>query len=190
MGNTNSSLTLDEIEDLMSWSKFTPKEIEFLFDRFAELDIRSQGYLSFNELMRIPEFHSNPLSSLIIREIERMLDYDKISFPYFLEIMEIFSDKKDKKFRISFLFNVFDLNNNARLCDHVLSQIGAMINNKDFKVVMKTYDIENKGYLSYRDFSRFYIINKIENVMIIDFSKSITEKKTLNLKEFFKQIFS
>lgn len=191
MGNMHSStLTQDEIEDLTSWTTFTPREIEVLFDRFCELDIRSQGYLTFIELMRIPELHSNPLSNLIIREIEHMIDYNNISFPHFLEIMEIFSVRKDKKFRINFLFKVFDLNNDNKLCEHTLRKIGSLIDNSDFASVLKIYDVDSKGYLSYRDFTRFYITQNIDEAMAIDFSKNIPEKKTMNIREFFKQIFS
>lgn len=191
MGNVHSSaLTHDEIEDLMSWTTFTAQEIEMLFDRFSELDVRSQGYLTFIELMRIPEFHSNPLSSLIMREVEHIVDYNNITFPHFLEIMEIFSAWKDKKFRIGFLFKVLDLNNNNRLCAHTLNKIGYLMNNSSFADVLKTYDVENKGYLTYKDFARFYITQDIDKSMRIDFSKNIPEKKTLNIKEFFQQMFS
>ncbi|KAL0266066.1 UNVERIFIED_CONTAM: hypothetical protein PYX00_011783 [Menopon gallinae] len=177
----SSALTQDEIEELTSWTTFTPREIEVLFDRFSELDIRSQGYLTFIELMRIPELHSNPLSNLIIREIEHIIDYNNISFPHFLEIMEIFSVRKDKKFRISFLFRVFDLNNDNKLCVHTLMKIGSLIDNNDFASVLKIYDIDNKGYLSYKDFTRFYITQHLDEAMAIDFSRNIPEKKTMNL---------
>lgn len=191
MGNVYSSaLTNDEIDDLKSWSTFTTREIEMLFDRFCELDVKSQGYLTYIELMRIPEFHSNPLSSLIIREIENMVDYNNISFPHFLEIMESFSLRTDKKFRIDFLFKVFDLNSENRLSAHTLTKIGHLLGNNDFASVLRAYDKENKGYLNYKDFTRFYVTQNIDEVMTVDFSKRIPEKKTLNVKEFFQLMFS
>ncbi|RVD90581.1 EF-Hand Ca2+-binding protein [Tubulinosema ratisbonensis] len=189
MGNTTSDLTNDEIEDLTTWTTFTPKEIEVIFDRFNELDIRNNGYLSFTELMRLPEFHSNPLAPLFIREIERIVDYNNISFPHFLEILEIFSVRKDAKHRILFLFKVFDLNNENRLCKHVLRKIAFMIGSTDFYSVLKDYDLENKGYLNYKDFTKFYYNENVDEVLAFDYSKHIPKRKWLNFRELIRFLF-
>lgn len=189
MGNTTSALTTDEIEDLTSWTSFQPKEIETIFDRFNELDVRNKGFLSFTELMRLPEFHSNPLAPLFIREIERMVDYNNISFPHFLEILEVFSVRKDSSHRIIFLFRVFDLNHENKLCKHVLRKIAYMIGSTDFYSALKLYDNGDKGYLSFKDFTKFYYNEEIDSVMAFDFSKNIPKKKLLNFREFFRFIF-
>ncbi|KCZ79709.1 hypothetical protein H312_02899 [Anncaliia algerae PRA339] len=189
MGNTPSALTTDEIEDLCTWTTFSPKEIEAIFDRFNELDVRNNGYLSFTELMRIPEFHSNPLAPLFIREIERMIDYNKITFPHFLEVLEVFSVKKDCKHRIIFLFRVFDLNNENKLCKHVLRKISYMIGSTDFYSVLKMYDNDNKGYLSFKDFIKFYHNEEIDSILAFDYSKNIPKKNILSFRKLFKFLF-
>lgn len=189
-GEINSALTQEELEDITSWSSFSKREVIALFDRFCELDIYSKGFITYVELMRVPEFHSNPLSSLLIREIEHRTNGDNLTFPYFLEIMSIFNFRCDKKLRIDFLFKAFDMNNNNRLCRHVLCKIGHLIGNYKFPMhVLNVYDLENKGYISHKDFVKFYINEDLEKKFAINFEDYFVEKKTLGFREFFKQMF-
>lgn len=66
MGAKLSTLAQDDIHELSSTSHFSEAEIHNLYDRFKRLDRDGSGSLSPEELLSIPEFAMNPLSSLIL----------------------------------------------------------------------------------------------------------------------------
>ncbi|EOB12049.1 calcineurin beta subunit, partial [Nosema bombycis CQ1] len=124
MGNMHSSILYEEeIEAIKSTTVFEYAEIEHLFDRFLYFDKMNLGYLTYNELNNIPEFEINPFSKLIINFLEKKMDYEHISFLCFLSFLEIFHVKTDKSVRINFLFDIFDLHRDGRLCKVVLTRI-------------------------------------------------------------------
>jgi serine/threonine-protein phosphatase 2B regulatory subunit len=66
MGAKLSTLAQEDIHELSSTSHFNEREIHNLYDRFKKLDRDGSGSLSPEELLSIPEFAMNPLSSLIL----------------------------------------------------------------------------------------------------------------------------
>lgn len=178
-----SMLCDDEIDELQEHTIFKPHEIKHLFERFKCLDRSQNGFISFNDLMMLPEFHSNPLSGLILNSIEETLNFENMTFPYFLEILQIFNRRMCKKERIKFLFKAFDIKKDGKLCREVLSKLFQIINgdkcdrlimDAEVAEVLKQYDQGNKGYLNYKDFSRFYHSDvEIDMVLIIDLESEL-----------------
>ncbi|EJW03458.1 hypothetical protein EDEG_02223 [Edhazardia aedis USNM 41457] len=183
---TSRMLCEEEIEELSETTNFTPQEIKILFERFKLLDRSNSGYLTFNELMMLPEFHSNPLSGILLNAFEQTINYENMSFPYFLEILEIFSKRTDPKVRCNFIFKSLDLNKNCKLTVKVLCKLYKLINGDkcdevkmimEVQKVLRNYDLDDKGYLDFDDFCRFYSSDPtIDNVLIIDFKSEVVPR--------------
>ncbi|KAF7683362.1 Calcineurin subunit B [Astathelohania contejeani] len=180
------SLCDDEVEELAATTSFTPKEILMLYERFRVLDKGQVGFITFGELMMLPEFHSNPFGGLLLATIEARNDYENMTFPYFLEIIEIFSNKSDRKERERFIFNALDLNGDGRICRTVLFRLFEMLVGDidtelilyEIEKVMSQYDMGNKGYLTLKDFSKLYNSDEdIDKMMIIDLDEHMKESR-------------
>ncbi|ORD93791.1 CANB [Enterospora canceri] len=176
-------LDTGEIEYLVENTVFNKEEIKYLFNRFVYLDRNNAGIISYTDFEMIPEFASNPLKVLIMNYIEEnVLEYEKMNFAYFLEFLRIFHKKTPKTTRINFLFNIFDLNKDHRLCHGVLMQIrlflGLNEDERSVNTVLRMYDLGQKGHLDILDFTRLYNEDgALENIMIIDFTKNIPKRE-------------
>jgi len=179
-------LCVEEIEELSRNYVFTVPEIECLYERFKYLDRSNAGHLTFAEFHMIPEFYSNPFSKLIVEHLERKTNYERITFGTFIEFMNLFSSKTDKSGRIEFLFEIFDLENNGRLCRKTLNKIYFMMTKSESRnevsELLKQYDLDNKGYLDIDDFTRLFLEDpSLDECMIIDFKKNIEDAKDENI---------
>ena len=175
---TDDMLCEEEIEDLLTSSVFNQQEIEHLYERFKMLDRQSNGYLTYNNLLYIPEFCANPFNNRILSAIERTIGFETLTFPFFLEIMGIFSPKSNVHGRIKFMFRVFDFNEDGRLCFEVLNKIFEIImgierrydrNNEEVEELLKFYDISKKGYMDYGDFVNFYTDHNLDKMLLVNF---------------------
>lgn len=172
-GNT---LCEEELEELEKTTVFDANEIESLYERFRYLDRGSTGFLTFAEFQMIPEFYSNPFSRLHINRLESFSSFEKVCFATFVQFLEIFNVKTPVEARISFLFDLFDIDGDKRISRQDLSQIlFLMIKKEDQKQVdevLELYDLKKKGYLDYSDFIRFYESDpSFEKNMILDFKE-------------------
>ncbi|AFN83431.1 Ca2+-binding protein [Encephalitozoon romaleae SJ-2008] len=189
MGSLSSTMLCEEeIEELKNITVFDEREIEHLYERFQFLDRESRGYLTYNELNNIPEFQSNPFSHLIMKSIEKMTDYEKMTFPHFLEFLGIFSEKASKKKRVRYLFDIFDLNGDGRLCRNVLIRVNKMMGQdgkmEEVENLLNIYDEGGKGYLDISDFTKFYESDPlIDKNMIIDFSKNLKQRRQVGFMQ-------
>lgn len=168
----------EEIEDLLNSTVFTQQEIELLYERFKMLDRQSNGYLTYNDLLYIPEFCANPFNNRILSAMERTIGYENLTFPFFLEIMGIFSPKANVHERIRLLFKVFDFNEDGRLCFEVLSKIYELLmgenhqperGKEEVEELLLYYDKSKKGYMDYSDFVNFYTDHNMDKMLLINF---------------------
>ncbi|KAL6120442.1 hypothetical protein NUSPORA_02831 [Nucleospora cyclopteri] len=172
-------LNNEELEYLEKNTVFSSDEIVYLFNRFCYLDRRKCGYLSYTDFQLIPEFVSNPFCDLIVGYIEEYITEDeKLNFAYFLDFLKLFHAATPKSARINYLFNLFDLNKDHKLCIKVLSKIMQIIGVKEAEnaagETLKQYDIGQKGFLDIFDFTRLYNEDdNLEKILVIDFKKNI-----------------
>lgn len=185
---SDSMLCEEEIEDLMNSTIFNQKELELLYERFKMLDRQANGYLTYSDIMLIPEFCANPFNNRIINAMEKVIEYENMTFPFFLEIMSIFSPKSNIHLRMKFVFGVFDLNEDGRLCSAVLSKIYEILHGNDFSreacarevnELLLFYDRKHKEFLDYNDFVNFYLDSNLDRMFVIDFDKDLIEKKPI-----------
>jgi Ca2+-binding EF-hand superfamily protein len=59
MGNVDSNLTGDELENMKTMSNFSERELKRLHRRFKKLDTDGSDTLTIDEFMSIPELAGN-----------------------------------------------------------------------------------------------------------------------------------
>ncbi len=134
---SNSSVLLqkDEIQLISNETGFTPNQIKRLYNRFTSLDKDDTGYLSKQDLLRIPELHVNPLCDRIIEVlIEDYGQEDKLNFRQFAKVFSTFrrgkSDQNDINSRankLKFLYSFYDRNHDDKIDKEELLSILRML---------------------------------------------------------------
>lgn len=176
-GNT---LCEEEIEELKKSTVFKVHEIEALYERFKYLNRSNTSFLTFIDFQMIPEFHSNPFSKLLINYLEGMNSFENISFASYLEFLQIFNAKTPRPRRISFLFNLFDIDQDSKISKSDLLEIQNLMEREQsmeaIEEVLSLFDATGKGYLDYEDFVNFYDSDpSFEYNMLLDLSSYYKE---------------
>lgn len=135
---SNSSMLLqkDEIQLIASETGFTPSQIKRLYNRFTSLDKDDTGYLSKQDLLRIPELHVNPLCDRIIEVlIEDYGHEDKLNFRQFAKVFSTFrrgksdnqGDVNSRAHKLKFLYSFYDRNHDEKIDKEELLSILRML---------------------------------------------------------------
>lgn len=134
---SNSSMLLqkDEIQLIANETGFSPSQIKRLYNRFTSLDKDNTGYLSKQDLLRIPELHVNPLCDRIIEVL--IDDYgqeDKLNFRQFAKVFSTFrrgkndqNDSNCKENKLKFLYSIYDRDNDDKINKDELLSILRML---------------------------------------------------------------
>lgn len=95
MGN-RSSLQKEEIESISRESGFVPAQVEALYSRFVKLDKGSNGSLSKEDFLNVPELAINPLCERIVHMFfaDCDEDHERINFRQFMKILSTFKPSK------------------------------------------------------------------------------------------------
>lgn len=82
----------EEITDISEETGFTPAQIERLYSRFTTLDKGSNGSLSRDDFLRVPELAINPLCERIVQMFFADCDddHDRINFKQFMNVLATF----------------------------------------------------------------------------------------------------
>lgn len=134
---SNSSMLLqkEDIQMIVNETGFTPNQIKRLYNRFTSLDKDNTGYLSKQDLLRIPELHVNPLCDRIIEVL--IDDYgheDKLNFPEFAKVFSTFrrgksdqNDSNSKENKLKFLYSIYDRDHDEKINKDELLSILRML---------------------------------------------------------------
>eukprot|EP01147_Barroeca_monosierra_P004193 gene4193-6539_t len=100
MGISTSQLDESEVDTYTSSTGFSPRQIQRLYRRFQRLDRDENGFISFEELMSIPELALNPLVERIVQifdtESSESGSEIQITFEKFLKALSVFQPITDK----------------------------------------------------------------------------------------------
>merc|ERR1711971_1264186 len=71
MGNAPSKYQLMQTqkEELATQYNFSLKEIDRLFQRFTMIDVEQKGYVTIEDLIKVPQVYSNPLQESIMERL-------------------------------------------------------------------------------------------------------------------------
>ncbi len=104
-----------------------------LYSRFTALDKDQKGYLTKNDLLKIPELSINPLCTRIVDAFFVDAADDQINFQQFMQTLAIFrpiesrerrgnlelANSLDKK--LEFAFRVYDIDNDKKIGQVIFS---------------------------------------------------------------------
>lgn len=93
MGNKSSFMLQDEEIQLISEETgFTPAQVERLYSRFTTLDKDTNGSLSKEDFLKIPELAINPLCDRIVHMffVDCDEDHERINFRQFMNVLATF----------------------------------------------------------------------------------------------------
>ncbi|KAL0233022.1 hypothetical protein GEMRC1_011769 [Eukaryota sp. GEM-RC1] len=105
MGNTTSTLTNAEVDELSAISGFSPKEIRLMHKRFCRLDKSAKGNITVEDFKRIPDLASNPF---LVRVIAIFTDEGNIDFKKVVAALGCFTTKELTIDKLSYVFKVLD----------------------------------------------------------------------------------
>eukprot|EP01127_Copromyxa_protea_P006868 TRINITY_DN16811_c0_g1_i1.p1 TRINITY_DN16811_c0_g1~~TRINITY_DN16811_c0_g1_i1.p1 ORF type:complete len:181 (+),score=53.17 TRINITY_DN16811_c0_g1_i1:50-592(+) len=179
MGNVETNLSPEEIEDMKLMSNFSERELKRLHRRFKKLDTDGSGTLTIDEFMSIPELAVNPLLERVIQIFDENKD-NEIQFSEFIKALSIFSDKGNKEGKLQFAFKVYDMDGDGFISNGELFQVLKMMVGDNLtdvqlqQIVDKTIlegDGDKDGKISYEEFKKMITnIDDIEDKMTISFS--------------------
>ncbi|CAG9464146.1 unnamed protein product [Pedinophyceae sp. YPF-701] len=101
----SGGLTQYDVEDIQAYCDgfFSQSEILSLYARFKKLDMKSKGYLSKDEIEKIPEVSINPLSQRLVNL------FAGVNFKEYARLLSAFSAKASRQAKIAFMFQVYDV---------------------------------------------------------------------------------
>jgi Ca2+-binding EF-hand superfamily protein len=111
-------------DGVLKFTGFDSEEIKYLSKRFRKLDTNSDGMITQEEFMSIPELQTNPLVSRIIE----IFDTDKtgtINFREFVNGMSLFSENSQEQRMgiLKFAFRIYDMDNDGFISNGELFQV-------------------------------------------------------------------
>eukprot|EP00924_Labyrinthula_sp_SR-Ha-C_P008045 maker-scaffold_11-snap-gene-1.49-mRNA-1 protein AED:0.01 eAED:0.01 QI:122/1/1/1/1/1/2/280/184 len=121
-GSRIELLQPEEVDELVEISNFNRTEINILFDRFITLDRTGKGYISGEDLEKLPELAMNPL-------LERILDHFQltqggtINFTQFVKQISIFSREASEVAKLRAAFDIFDQDKDGFITEKELKRV-------------------------------------------------------------------
>ena len=136
MGSNTSVLLQVDIQAIAGETGFTQNQVKRLYGRFTSKDKDNKGYLTKQDLNKIPELHVNPLRDRIIEIlIEDHGREDKLNFRQFAQVFATFrrgkshhilnransngeattNETNSKESKLRFLFRIYDRDKDERI---------------------------------------------------------------------------
>lgn len=168
------SKSLDPHEKIRLQQKtgFSDGKLSDLYQRFTDLDLNGDGYITRSTFYDIPDLQNNPLCDKIIDEI--MDGRQTLSFDQFLEKLSIFQRNQNEENKLLLLFKMNDLDQdgyiNTRDVYYTLQQL---LDNDNSEMVfrmsekiMSEIDHTDNGFITFDDFKEIcqnrYILPKLD----------------------------
>ncbi|KAI3386412.1 hypothetical protein SNEBB_000919 [Seison nebaliae] len=191
---SNPSLTLraEEIVNLEKETGFNGAQIKRLYSRFTSLDKHSNGFLTRDDLLRIPDLAINPLGERIVDCFFDETDDDSINFKNFCDVLAVFL-KQNRNVSTKEKVKNDDENDNG---ENEMEEDLNCKNNK-LKFLFKIYDKDRDGKISRTElFNILHMMvgtniseEQLENIvdrLLGELDKEVEYAKTINFIEFQK----
>jgi Ca2+-binding EF-hand superfamily protein len=156
--NTDCKIILNKVKE---------KEIKKIHKNFASLDKAKKGYVTVDDLSKLPEIEKNPLRYYICQSFKQKVFHDdEINFEQFVRAIDIFKNGKlQEQYQCKFLiilviYELFDYNKDGKICNEDLLVnlkllIGPSLNEEQLRdIVDKTiqeFAVDQK-YITFEDF--------------------------------------
>jgi serine/threonine-protein phosphatase 2B regulatory subunit len=190
--STSACLNAEDLEELQKICGFSTQQLNKMYQRFVELDRKQKGVLGTADLQLIPELAMNPLCHRIISLFDRDGN-DSINFKHFVSCLWWFSPDCPEELKLkgkmifqefwsdlefSAAFEVYDVNDDGNITVSDLQQIlksmvGTNMTDEQLAEIasftIQDSDPENKGYLTYRDFTETIDAAAVNKALTITF---------------------
>eukprot|EP00127_Corallochytrium_limacisporum_P005403 Clim_evm15s204 gene=Clim_evmTU15s204 len=107
MGNAQTRLSEEQLEEYQECTFFTRREIMRIFKRFNTMNPENKPYLTPSEVMNIPELRNNPFRSRICQVFSED-GTGKMTFDDFLDMLSVFSENATRDVKASYAFKIYD----------------------------------------------------------------------------------
>lgn len=114
MGQSNSLLSADELEEYQDCTFFTKKEIIHVHKRYHQLNLRNAQKITLAEVLELPELKVNPFKVRICKVFSEDGSGD-VTFEDFLDMMSVFSENATRDVKASYAFRIYDHDNDGYL---------------------------------------------------------------------------
>eukprot|EP00003_Mantamonas_plastica_P031393 TRINITY_DN813_c0_g2_i3.p1 TRINITY_DN813_c0_g2~~TRINITY_DN813_c0_g2_i3.p1 ORF type:complete len:231 (+),score=77.82 TRINITY_DN813_c0_g2_i3:289-981(+) len=177
MGNGQSNLTQEELEEMQLMSSFNESELKRLYKRFRKIDTDNSGTITADEFQAIPGLAMNPLLTRVMAIFDVDGDGD-IDFKEFISSLSVFSVNGEKEKKLKFAFSVYDIDNDGYISNGELFQVLKMMVGNNLsdtqlqQIVDKTImesDLDGDGKISLEEFHKLVANTDIEAKMTIRF---------------------
>ena len=195
-GSHDDELRPEEIAELVEVSGFTRAEVEHLYHRFRRLDSKGHGYLTKQELLRIPELAMSPIVDRVIAHFN-FADLDRLNFTQFVKAMSskhlrhrepsvlginekilAFNKAASTAEKAKAAFSVFDIDKDGFISKTDLttimrSMVGTNVEEPELQQMVASIisegDRDGDGKLSEREFKRILYGVDLENELTLDY---------------------
>lgn len=176
-----------DIEVIQKETGFTPNQIVRLYSRFTSLDKSSNGYLSREDFLKVPELAINPLCDCIIHAFcTEETEVEGVNFRQFMRTLARFrpiksketSDLNSREEKLKFAFKMYDLNKDNKISRDELLQVlhmmvGANISEEQLgsiadRTILEA-DLDHDGSISFDEFCKVMEKVDVEQKMSIRF---------------------
>ena len=188
----------EEFEELESMSGFDRDDLIKLYKRFKSLDRSSEGTLSEDDLLRVPEVAMNPL-------VDRVLGYfgfgphavalcgksvTRVNFTDFVKALSLFNQARSKEEKLDRVFASFDIDGDGVLSNQefvslIRSLVGKSMDQNDIEELVN-YALneadETKEGLTKEEFRRILLPNTF-----IDKNSTRTRSESSSLEAFHRK---
>lgn len=167
MGNEQAQIQRDteSMTLLKNNPSITADRLTYLFDKFAEIDVEQQGYISKEQLQKYCGLDSSELTTVILDSLCMNENQAKgIQFASFVQALTIFEQGSEQQ-KLQYIFGLLDSNNDGKLCKADLIQGFKVIKddynaNTDLEQVadntLEYADKDRDTYLNFKEFQSFY----------------------------------
>ncbi|XP_069116217.1 calcineurin B homologous protein 1-like [Argopecten irradians] len=186
---TRASIQLqeNELNEIQNETGFSHNQIVRLYSRFTSLDKSSNGVLSREDFLRIPELAINPLGDRIVHAFFQESNDETVNFRQFMRVLARFRPTKTnqtknklntREEKLKFAFKMYDLDGDDKISrDELLAVLHMMVGDNITEeqlgsIADKTIseaDIDGDNQISFEEFVTAMERMDVEQKMSIRF---------------------
>lgn len=177
----------EEIEEIQNETGFSRNQIIRLYSRFTSLDKSSNGFLSREDFLRIPELAINPLGDRIVHSFFLESNDETVNFRQFINVLARFRPTKVKtnknklntrEEKLRFAFRMYDLDGDNQISKEELlavlhMMVGANISEEQLGSIadrtINEADLDGDKQISFDEFKQAMDKVDVEQKMSIRF---------------------
>jgi len=197
MGSVCATIQLQEsdLAEIQEETGFAPNQIKRLYHRFSNLDKSNKGFLSKDDLLRIPELAINPLGDRIVHSffcseqhnsIDSGEDEEGINFKQFVNVLARFRRAESSKpqplnsneHKLDYAFKMYDIDGTQKIskeniCEILTLMVGSNKSCEQLAAIadrtISEADEDKDGFINFEEFKKAMAKTDFQQKMSIRF---------------------